>query len=241
MLWNEEYVRSGVATFHSSICCNVSDEVQGNWRRVLMFHWCSFDLKNLFAWNEVWLTAPLYVSIHHCTCRMFLCVSTRIIDNELFGLSTSSLRLLCVRMSCLLAHIIVILDDRLADQTIQAAVGDTNLHLFADALPQKTSVESGGPVETVATAGSGNKQQHQHRKRKERHESFNSRSQERKVIRYRWCVLFHVAIARVIAQLSSSLDQWMCDEWGLKLAQLEPEILLLLQYKLYGLELPVIY
>jgi hypothetical protein len=73
---------------------------------------------------------------------------------------------------------------RLVDQTIQAAVGDASLHLFADAPPHKTPVESGGLVEAVATPGSGHKQQHQHRKRKERHESFNSQSQERKVIRY---------------------------------------------------------
>jgi hypothetical protein len=73
---------------------------------------------------------------------------------------------------------------RLVDQAIQAAVGDASLHLFADAPPHKTPLESGGPVEAVATPGSGQKQQHQHRKRKERHESFNSQSQERKVIRY---------------------------------------------------------
>ncbi|PNF24688.1 hypothetical protein B7P43_G17562 [Cryptotermes secundus] len=76
-----------------------------------------------------------------------------------------------------------ILQERLVDQTIQAAVGDGNLHLFADAPPHKTPLESGGPVEVVATPSSGQKQQHQHRKRKERHESFNSQNQERKVIR----------------------------------------------------------
>jgi hypothetical protein len=73
---------------------------------------------------------------------------------------------------------------RLVDQTTQAAVGDASLHLFADAPPHKTPLESVGPVEAAATPGSGHKQQHQHRKRKERHESCNSQSQERKVIRY---------------------------------------------------------
>jgi hypothetical protein len=88
----------------------------------------------------------------------------------------------------LLSYSVIIDDYRLVDQTIQAAVGEGSLHRFADASihtpPHKTPVDSGGPVDVVATSASSHKQQHHHRKRKERHESFSSQSQERKVIRY---------------------------------------------------------
>jgi hypothetical protein len=136
---------------------------------------------------------------------------------------------------CLLAHSTVVHDDRLVDQTIQATVGGNNLHLFADAPAHKTPVESGGPVEAVATPSSGHKQQHQHRKRKERYESFNYQSQERKVIRYHWFVLFHMArvccpgkfiirpIKHVIIFIISGFE--MCLFHGI----MEPYILLLLQ------------
>ncbi|KDR20506.1 hypothetical protein L798_04895, partial [Zootermopsis nevadensis] len=46
----------------------------------------------------------------------------------------------------------------------------------------KSSFCGEGQAEVVAAPASSHKNQHQHRKRKERHESFNSQSQERKVI-----------------------------------------------------------
>ncbi|GFG40438.1 hypothetical protein Cfor_01607 [Coptotermes formosanus] len=81
-------------------------------------------------------------------------------------------------MSKLIHECSHILQERLVDQAVQAAVAESSVHLFADA-----SVESGEPVEVVVTPTGSHIQQHQHRKRKERYESVNSQSQERKVIR----------------------------------------------------------
>ena len=84
-------------------------------------------------------------------------------------------------LAYLTSHFSICPHCRLVDQAVQAAVAESNVHLFADA-----AVESGEPVEVVVTPTGSHIQQHQHhhRKRKERYESCNSQSQERKVIRY---------------------------------------------------------